>query len=116
MHSGHSMKEYETLNSSAERFAKNYSYMLIACLVSYIFAPIAVISYHLLMGTYTDELLKLPLEAMYVDNDQKFIEFPCNNNNFKFFLFHIYVDILSIILKCLHLCTHLLQVQFRFSF
>lgn len=63
---GHSMKEYETLNLSAERFAKNYSYMLIACLVSYIFAPVAVISLHLLNGTFTDELLKLPLEAMYL--------------------------------------------------
>lgn len=107
--SGHSMEEYETLNSSAERFAKNYSFMLIACLIAYICTPIANISFHLLNGTFTDELLILPLEAMFVIS-----------------LFFIFINIISkhywpldiptIIRKCQHLFILLSQVRFQFTF
>lgn len=62
---GRSIKQYEIVNVAADRLARNYSFMLVGCLVAYIVGPAAVILVHYFTGTYTDELLRLPLDATY---------------------------------------------------
>lgn len=60
------MKHYIKADRSADGFVKNFAYSMVGAVFFMVFGPATLALIHYVRGTLTIEMMKLPIESLYV--------------------------------------------------
>lgn len=58
------MVRYVEVDKAADQFVKTFAYSMCGAVFFMIFGPATMVLYHYIRGTFTQEILKLPVDAL----------------------------------------------------